>query len=160
MGGAKAKGKLTKVVVGVNGSAGATGYEENYVYDSSFGYLADAKRRIDNGWHWISQTYDALGRLDQLKYPNSVSASTQTSVGSDSSRLRIKRNYNALGYLESISDVATGTVYWKAEAVSSAGALTRQLLGNGLTTLKTIDRATGTLEVLTTGPGVSATVQN
>ncbi len=36
----------------------------------------------------------------------------------------------------------------------------KELLGNGLTTLSTIDRATGTLEVLTTGPGVSATVQN
>jgi len=51
-------------------------------------------------------------------------------------------------------------VYWKGEAINSAGAITRELLGNGLTTLSTIDRATGTLEVLTTGPGVSATVQN
>lgn len=160
MGGPKAIGKLTKAVVAANGSAGATGYEENYVYDSAFGYLADVKRRINNEWHWISQTYDALGRLNVLKYPNSVSASSQSSAGSDSQRLQIRHNYNVLGYLESTSDVTTGTVYWKGEAINSAGALTKELLGNGLTTLQTIDRATGTLEVLTTGPGVSATVQN
>jgi len=51
-------------------------------------------------------------------------------------------------------------VYWKGEAINSAGALTKELLGNGLTTLSTIDRATGTLEVLTTGFGVGTTVQN
>jgi RHS repeat-associated protein len=160
VGGPKAKGKLTKVVVAAGGYAGSTGYEEQYVYDSSYGDLADAKRRVENEWFWISQTYDSLGRLDVLKYPNSVSGSTSTSAGVDSERLQVKHNYNATGYLSSVSDVAAGTVYWTAVSNSAGGAILLENLGNGLSTVRTFDLASGRLDALATGPGGSGSIQN
>ena len=99
-------------------------------------------------------------RLDILKYPNSVSGSTASSAGADSERLRVKHNYNATGYLTSVSDAASSTVYWTAVSNSAGGAILREDLGNGLSTLRGVDRATGRLSTLTTGAGVSATVQN
>jgi YD repeat-containing protein len=153
MGGAKAIGKLTRVTVATSGSAGTTGYEENRVYTSDYGYPQDTKRRIDGAWHWISHNYDALGRLYLTRYPNSVSSSSQSSAGSNSSRFTIRHEYNAGGYLAAVRDESSGTVYWTGVATSAAGAITREDLGNGLTTLQTIDRATGALEALTTGPG-------
>jgi len=160
VGGPKAKGKLTKVVVAAGGYAGATGYEEQYVYDPVYGDLIDAKRRVEGEWFWISQSYDSQGRLDILKYPNSVNASSETSAGADTDRLRIKHNYNAVGYLTSVTDVAAGTAYWTAVSNSAGGAILREDLGNGLSTVRTVDRASGLLEALTTGVGIGTTVQN
>lgn len=160
VGGPKAKGKLTKVVVAAGGSAGTTGYEEQYVYDSTYGDLVDTKRRIENEWFWQSQTYDSLGRLDLLKYPNSVTASTSSSAGADSERLQVKHNYNAYGYLSSVSDPGSSTVYWKALSNSAGGAILREDLGNGVSTLRTVDAANGRLEAQTAGAGVSTAVQN
>ena len=129
VGGAKAIGKLTRVVVAANGYAGPTGYQEQYVYDATYGELIDTKRRIDDRWFWITQSYDGQGRLDVLKYPNYGAGDTESAPGPDGSRLKVKHHYNSVGYLSSVSDVASGTVYWTAVSNDAGGAILREELG-------------------------------
>ena len=56
------------MVVDAGGYAGATGYEEQYVYDGTYGELTDAKRRIENEWFWVSQTYEVTARYLDARY--------------------------------------------------------------------------------------------
>lgn len=78
----------------------------------------------------------------------------------DADRLRVEHNYNSVGYLASVNDVAAGTVYWTAVNNDAAGAILREDLGNGLSTIRTVDRASGNLEALTTCVVVAIGVQN
>lgn len=63
--GSLAKGKLARVTA-------PNAYEERYCYDGVFGRLTDAIRRIDGVDHTISQTYDLLGRIETITYPESA----------------------------------------------------------------------------------------
>lgn len=150
------KGKLTRVT-------GANAFEEHYTYDA-FGRLDNTRRKVDGGWYWISTTYDNLNRVDTIKYPNSVSSSSDTSAGPDADRFRVKQNYSTRGYRESVQEIqpsgALGTVYWRATSVDDLGNVTTESLGNGLLTSRTIDRASGFLKKITTGATIVTDVQN
>lgn len=63
--GSLARGKLARVVA-------PDGYEERYCYDGVFGRLTDTVRRIDGVDYVVSQTYDALGRVETIIYPESA----------------------------------------------------------------------------------------
>lgn len=151
----KTRGKLTRVV--------APGFEEHYQYDT-LGRLHQTRRLVDGVWLWADTTYDALNRVDTIKYPNSVSSSSSSSPGADADRFRVRHTYNAWGYLQAVQEVTpgggTGTTYWQANTVNEAGVVTREDLGNGLSTLRTVDRATGNLTALSTGVGLATDVQH
>ncbi len=147
--GTKGIGKLAKVVA--PGS-----FEEHYFYDN-FGRLERTKRLMDGGYHWIDQTYDSQGRLDIIKYPNSVNASTSSSAGPDSERLRVQHTYSSFGHLVSVKDAATSTVYWRADEVDVLGNVKKETLGNGLVTQRFYDRVTGYVNDLKTGTTGSPT---
>lgn len=150
------KGKVTRV-------SGANGFEEHYAYDA-FGRLENSRRKVDGAWYWISTAYDSLNRVDTIKYPNSISSSSDTSAGPDSDRFRVKQNYNVRGYLESAQEIqsggALGTVYWRATSVDDIGNVTGESLGNGLVTSRTIDRATGFVSDIETGATIVTDVQD
>lgn len=138
----------------------SNGYSESMSYDS-LGRFARARRQIDGSYYYVDQTYDGLGRPDVLKYPGSIAGDTSSAPEADSNRVRVRNNYNGYGFLASVQDVATGTTYWRADAVDEHGAVTQETLGNGLVTKRFYDRATGYLGTLKTGTAANDSgVQN
>ncbi len=87
---------------------------------------------------------------------------TYPSAGGSS--LTVYNSYNpTLGYLEKVSSGAggTGTVYWQATALDTAGHVTEEKLGNGLFTKRTYDVNTGWVTAINTGTTAGGgTVQN
>jgi RHS repeat-associated protein len=146
-------GKLAQVTA-------PNGYVENYTYDA-YGRLSQVKRAMDGAYYYVDQSYDALGRVDVVKYPGTVVGDTAGAPEVDANRLRVRNNYNAYGYLSSVQDVADATSYWTANQVDESGRVTEEKLGNGLFTQRTFDRSTGYLRNIKTGTSAGATgVQN
>ena len=89
----------------------------------------------DNGKvNSVSRSYDTDGRLDMLTYPESP----HHPFG-----LGVTYHYTVDGHLKALRRADTGNLYWQAEAVNAAGQLTRALAGNGVTTYREYDAATG-----------------
>lgn len=152
----KTRGKLTRLIT-------TTGFEEHYTYDS-LSRLVTTRRVVDGTNYWVDTTYDALNRIDTLVYPNSVSSSSSSSAGPLADRFRVRHVYNTYGFLQAVQEVmpngGAGTTYWTAATVDESGVVTREDLGNGRSTIRTVDRATGNLTALTTGTGVGTEIQN
>lgn len=141
----KGVGKLANVNQTTQG-----GYVETYSYDS-FGRVERVRRQIGTSNFYTDQTYDALGRVDIVKYPGSIAGDSDVGPEVDANRLRVRNNYNSYGYLASVSDVATGTVYWRANTVDEQGRVREERLGNNLVTQRYFDPGSGNLGSIKTG---------
>ena len=73
--------------------------------------------------------------------------------------ISVQRNYNAYGYLKSVSNAATGAIIWKTNTMDIFGHITRESFGNGVVTTHTYDNLRGTLTGLTSTSGTT-TIQN
>jgi RHS repeat-associated protein len=139
----KGVGKLASVV-------GSDGYAEWYTYDT-LGRESRIRRSIAGSFYYVDQSYDALGRPETVKYPGSVDGDSSSGPEVDANRLRVRNNYNAFGFLESVQDVAAGTVYWRGDGADENGSITRETLGNARVTRRYFDRSSGHLVSLKTG---------
>ncbi len=90
-----------------------------------------------------SQTYDTVGRVQNIIYPTGF---------------EVVHTYNNLSYLERVCDVSVnalcdsvGPYYWQADAMSAEGQLTAQSMGNSTDTQKVYDVNNGTISAIATG---------
>ncbi len=123
-------------------------YTKSYNYDN-FGRLSNVKTIIKNKNQAdvvsaSSYSYDQYGRLDLETYPNG---------------LKVKNNYNELGYLVKLSDADTSKVYWTLNARDAAGRVISEGRSNGLITNYTYDQKTGFLKEIATVLDTKLTVQ-
>ena len=82
---------------------------------------------------------------------------TRTYPGAAGQRLSLTYTYTALGYLKSVKNTSTGTVYWGAGQQDEYGNLTQQTYGNGVTTTRSYDFMQ---RLLTSQAGSGNAVQN
>jgi RHS repeat-associated protein len=117
-------------------AAGPYGVTRSLTYDNlgrpiSVGTLiegASAPFHID-GW------YDPNGRLAGLTLPG----------------VQVLYSYTSLGYVQKITDAHSGQVYWTANARDAELHLTQDTAGNGITTARSFDAATGRLTSIGAG---------
>ncbi len=144
-----------------------TDLTSNWYYDKKadttscgkgIGKLCEAKS--NNGYDRI-HTYDSLGRasstatvLDNPLAPATVSVSFEASTGRLATRTwptgyQAGYQYSALGYLKKVTGGGTGgftqTVSVEIQAMNALGQITQVLQGNQVTTVRSIDPATGRL---------------
>ena len=121
---ANAKGKLCE-------ASTTNGYSRKLSYDS-LGRPATTTTKADvaggTGTYQDDLTYNARGLLATRTYP-----------GPSGQRLSLTHTYTALGYLKSVSNTTTGTVYWRADQQDEYGNLTQQSYGNGVATTRSYD---------------------
>ncbi|MFZ5654697.1 MAG: toxin TcdB middle/N-terminal domain-containing protein, partial [Pseudomonadota bacterium] len=133
------KGKLAQLT-------GPGGYKQTTVYDA-LGRPVRVSTFIDSATtpYDVDTGYDAFGRVGAIAYP-----------AVNGARFTVHNNYTAQGHLAEVKNAATGQSYWKASARDAAGHPTAEILGNGLSTVRTYNPASGALEAINTG----ATVQS
>ncbi|QSQ18773.1 VCBS repeat-containing protein [Pyxidicoccus parkwayensis] len=98
-------------------------------------YTYDAlKRPVGEAWnvegtaYAFSRTFDDYGLLRRLTYP-----------GVGSQQLAVDYQYKPWGTLESVQDVSSGLVYWRAQARNGLGQLTSEVFGNGVVSQRRYD---------------------
>ena len=80
----------------------------------------------------IDNTYDASGRVDTVTYP-------AVTIGTTTTRLAIKHNYNVQGYLFKLTNPTGTFAYWTGTAANANGQFTAETLGNGLITTRSYE---------------------
>lgn len=145
--------------------AGNISATNNWVYDlaaNGTGLLSAS----DSPDYQYTVKYDGLSRISETSTAILAEAapkvfkfgyddfSHQTSAEYPSG-LVLKTNYNLNGYTESTSNKTTGAPYWTAVAADAYGNVTEEQYGNGLTTSRTYNPATGKLNSLNTGPAAA-----
>ena len=94
---------------------------------------------IDSDDHYLVTTaYDAFSRVERMTYPTGLVS---------------ENHYNAHGYLERVSDGASGALYWQALATDAFGNVTRERFGNQVESVAVYDAKTGYLANISTGNG-------
>jgi len=88
--------------------------------------------------------YDKPGRVSAITYPTGIT---------------IRRNYNAFGFLQSVSNAASGAIIWQANRVDKFGHTISESFGNGVTTTHVYDNVRGVLTGLQSTSG-GTTIQN
>jgi len=128
----------------------ATGQSVFYQYSSTNGNPTLERTTISGTAYDFNMSYDSEGRLDVLSYPNIAPA-----------RLRVNYDYDSWGnVVVAKNHDAPTTVYYSLQEADAFGRDVNVLLGNGLTEYRDFDRASGLLNSIQTGPGLSATIQN
>jgi YD repeat-containing protein len=102
-----------------------------------------------SSFYQVDNTFDSQGRIDTVTYP-------AVTIGTTTTRLTIKNNYNPAGYLFKITNAAGTLAYWTATAMDADGHVTSEILGNGLSTTRTYQAATARLTGISTGAGGAA----
>jgi RHS repeat-associated protein len=124
-----------------------------YLYDR-IGRLRNTVRSIGNEWFDTWLTYDNLGRLATIDYPDAKGLSDFT----------VKNEYDAFGHLTKVWDPnnkSQGSVYyWQVAATDSADRITAESFGNGFTTARTYFDDKGSLKSIQTAKGAEAPVQD
>jgi RHS repeat-associated protein len=142
------KGKLTS-------ARSADGVTTAYTYND-LSQIQTTRWTIDGTTYQFDHTYN-LGRPDTLTYPAIPGTN-------NAGRLTVANVYNAHGYLSQIKDAAAGgPVYWQVppDGRNAAGQLTREAFGNGVTTTRAYQPATGLpTGITTTGPGTVGQLVN
>ncbi|MEK6747629.1 MAG: RHS repeat-associated core domain-containing protein [Pseudomonadota bacterium] len=140
-------GKLASV------SNDITGYKRSLVYDV-YGRPTQETGRILTTDYAVERTYDAYGRVETTKYP-------QTPKG----RLATRNEYNADGYLvrvceaKSACNTSDNIPYWELKGVTARGQVSLEKSRNGMTTVRTYDPEKGSVTAINTGRS-GITVQN
>ena len=125
---------------------GPEGYVRTHSYDR-LGRPESETFSIAGETFRTGRSYDGLGRVATLAYPK-----TGVAVG---------RSYTSRGHLRAVYDAENpATVYWRADAADAEGRVVEAMLGNGISTTRTYDPATGLVRSIQSGPGETATVQD
>jgi RHS repeat-associated protein len=127
--------------------ASSSSYRETYHYDG-FGRTEHVVRKIDTEYFWTTTSYDGLGRVSQTGYPATSGGATATYSGAI--RHNVERLYNSYGYLNTVRETG-GANYWQATAANALGNITHFSLGNGISTIRSYDRATAFMTGMTAG---------
>jgi RHS repeat-associated protein len=117
-------------------------YQRLHGYDS-LGRPSQTKLTIDAANYSFTTSYDFASRVSEIIYPSGMT---------------VGYSYNARGYQTQLRNVATGEVYWTANARDAELRLTQQTAGNGVATTQSFDPLMGYLTAIQAGPG--STVQN
>ena len=126
---------------GASGNACGPGYIRSYAYDS---LGRQSQLTLSTGginYHSIS-TYDPI--TGQLASARNYSGFT------------LNYSYTPRGYLSTITDAASGLVYWTANARNAALQLTRATAGNGVVTADSFDPLTGRMVNICATPNIGA----
>jgi len=115
----------------------STGYSRRHGFDA-YGRPVNTVTMLGTSSYTAGASYDANGRVDVQTYP---------------SGMQVRNGYTTLGYLRQVSNVASGTVYWLANAVDAQGRVTQHTLGNGLAGASVFEAASGRLKNSYAGPG-------
>jgi RHS repeat-associated protein len=115
-----------------------TNYNEVYTYDT-LGRPSRVTTNVQGEAFVVSNTYDSLGRVDVVTYPAGAGAP-----------LQVRSVYNARGYLNEVTNAASGARFWKADTADARGNVTFSTLGNGLVTEHRYDAASGRLKRIQT----------
>lgn len=115
--------------------SGLNGYSETYAYDT-FGRPSSVQTTVSGSNYTISRNYDSDGRVKDTTYPGGFG---------------VRNLYSSTGHLAKIVLASNGTAIWAGTERDARGQLTRQILGNGLTTDISYDKATGFLTSKITG---------
>jgi RHS repeat-associated protein len=156
-------------------------HESRWAYDTQYAdasACANAKGRLceasTTSGYSRKLAYDSLGRptttttkadvtggtgsyQDDLSYNARGQVATRTYPGAAGQRLSLTHTYTTLGYLKSVKNTSTGTVYWSAGQQDEYGNLTQQVYGNGVTTTRSFDFMQ---RLLTSAAGTGNAVQN
>jgi RHS repeat-associated protein len=126
-------------------------YSEVYGYDSKARLSTEQITIPGDTAYTYTRTYNATtGLLDTLQYPVSTSGY----------QLKLQYAYQN-GILQQISDVATGTHYWTANAINPRGQYTQETLGNNVVVVNhALDAVTGWVSSIQAGVGGGAALQN
>ncbi|MYF71276.1 MAG: hypothetical protein F4181_15555, partial [Proteobacteria bacterium] len=87
-----------------------------------------------------SHTYDTHGRLRTTTYPTGLTA---------------RSDYNARGYLESLTDTASNSMLERYRAMNAYGQVTRETYANGVSTVRAFDPNSGRLTGIDTTAGTT-----
>ncbi len=123
-------------------------YYENYTYDDKARLHQRELRDIQSiSAHTYQYEYDAVtGQLGKVRYP-----------ATPGYQLVLDYVYeNAL--LREVKDATT--TYWRANAINPLGQVTQELLGNNVSTRRTIDLVTGLASKVESGIGSATNLQN
>jgi RHS repeat-associated protein len=124
----KGIGKLSQI-------NGVGGYIERHYYDV-YGRPRQVQKVVDGTTLTTTTAYDAQGRVSRLTYPSGFA---------------VRYQYNTHGHLfRLVNHANTAEHYWTAQAANADGHVTQELLGNGLSTVRTFDPASGRLTYLGT----------
>lgn len=138
----KGIGKLCEVTAG-------NGYRRVHYYDSlGRGNRSDHYIDGTTAFQQMDTTFDSAGRVDTVSYP-------AVTIGTTTTRLAVKNNYNATGYLFKITNTAGTLAYWTADAIDAEGRVTNETLGNGLSTVRSFQDTTGRLAAISTNNGAT-----
>ncbi|MEN8871741.1 MAG: SpvB/TcaC N-terminal domain-containing protein, partial [Akkermansiaceae bacterium] len=149
---------------------GVTESTTTYAYDTAPGASLGKIASTNIVWNETGESihtapvYDRLGRAIRsnetrtLRAPGSGGLSTQTYSTSTTydelGRVRSETNaggltifngYNANGFLETMTDHATGENYWTALTYDASGRLLTEQLGNGVVNTNTYNQTNGTI---------------
>lgn len=124
-------------------SNGIEAHTRTLTYDL-LGRISQDKTMVQDRIYIHSYIYDQNGRVETEIYPNG---------------LRVKNNYNELGYLVQINDAQTGKVYWSLNAKDAAGHIVSESHSNGLITNYTYDPKTQFLTDIDTVLGLTLSTQ-
>ena len=109
-------------------------YSKSYTYDS-LKRASTTTVAINDGilsQHATSVSYDTVGRIDIVEYPESA--------GGPANRFKVKRSYKN-GFLESVTSPDGVIPYWTAKARNSRGSPTQETFANGAMELSGYDEA-------------------
>jgi len=123
---------------------------ETYAYDN-LGRLSTVDTSIGGAIYTFTTTYDAVGRVNTLTYPETGFS------------LRHVYDSNQFGFLKELVNANTGASYWKINpgGVDASNRIVNETFGNGMTGLRQYDPATGNLISIKTGTAANAgSVQN
>lgn len=135
--------------IGRMASVTSPGYSESFFYDG-LGRLA--QRSISSGiTASVTYTYNNLGLLDVLTYPESTG-----------SPLKVKYEYNSYGYLNAVRNWTSGSgaIYWQVNASNARNQITGESLNNGIVMTRVFDGVTGLVQHIQAGAGGGASLQN
>ena len=129
-------GKLHRI------SRSSDNYEQSHTYDD-YGRLANTATRIMDGTfddtYAVTRGYDVFSRPETLIYPTGFAT---------------RNIYDYKGFLTHVRDAATNDDYWELKALNAAGAVTEEKLGNGLTTMNSVNDDNGYLTGISTGANI------
>ncbi len=116
-------------------AAGTNAFQHVLTYDS-LGRPFQVATTIDRIVYNIAGTYDSNGRLREVTYPSGFA---------------VTYGYTGLGYVQQLTDAASGQVYWTANARDAELHLTQGTAGNGITTARSFDATIGRLTSIVAG---------
>lgn len=117
---------------GAVSSVAADGSSKRYAYDG-YGRVTGETTDVDGSTFVVQTSYNALGLPEHISYP---------------AGLKVKRSYDANGFLTSVINADNKTVYWKLLAMNARGQVEQEQYGNGVVTTTAHDSITGNITAI------------